>query len=58
MVDSLLLGVKSPKEHLKSDISEHDGPVSLRMPNMKQPITADAEAKENYDDDQFSPESS
>ena len=51
MVDSLLLGVKSPKEHLKSDISDHGVPVSHRMTNMVQPITVDAEAKENYDDD-------
>ena len=28
------------------------------MPNQVQPITADSEAKENYDDDHFSPESS
>ena len=57
MVDSLLLGVKSPKENLKSDISERVGPVSLCMPEMSQPVTADAEAKENYEDDQFNAES-
>ena len=28
------------------------------MHSMPQPVTADVEAKENYDDDQFSPESS